>query len=336
MPSMLTCRSSRRQARASRGSALLTVLWLTAALSAIGLALANNVRGETERAATALDDTRAYFIARGAIERAALHIQWGRFYHTPDNQPMYFRYGSPSIDLDFPSASVRVEVIPETSKLSINAAPPQELFALLAALGEPENRALAIAGAIVDWRTPVTPERPSAFDAIYLSQSPSFLPRHASFLENEELLLVQGITPDLYYGTSLDGGVSGGHPALRDCVSIFGSSSVDVNSARRETMIALGVPPADVDAIIQRRRRTPILDPQEFRELQNSLGPAGFRLRIGGNTIYTLRATVRLKTAGGSLSAMRRSAGALVKFNFPGNYAGKPPGHEVLRWYDRF
>jgi len=336
MPNMLTCRSSGRQAR---GSALLTVLWLTAALSAIGLALANNVRGETERAATALDDTRAYFIARGAIERAALHIQWGRFYHTPDNQPMYFRYGSPSIDLDFPSAVAHVEVVPETSKLSINAAPPQELLALFTALGEPENRALAIAGAIVDWRTPVTPERPSAFDAIYLSRAPSFLPRHASFQENEELLLVQGITPDLYYGTSLDGGVSGpaagGHAALRDCVSIFGSSAVDVNSARRETMIALGVPPADADAIIQRRRQSPILDPQEFREIQNSLGPAGLRLRIGGNTIYTLRATVRLKN-GASLSAMRRSAGALVKFNFPGNYSGKPPGYEVLRWYDRF
>jgi len=333
---MLTSRSESRQARASRGSALLTVLWLTAALSAIGLALANNVRGETERAATALDDMRAYFIARGAIERAALHIQWGRFYYTPDNQPMYFRYGRPSIDLDFPSASVHVDVIPEASKLPLNAAPPQELFALLAALGEPENRALAIAGAIVDWRTPVTPERPSSFDAIYLSRSPSFLPRHASFQENEELLLVQGITPDLYYGTSLDGSASGGHAALRDCVSIFGSSAVDVNTARRETMIAAGVPPADADAIIQRRRRAPFLDPREFAEVRNSLGPAGMRLRIGGNTMYTLRATVRLKSAGGGVSAMRRTAGALVKFNFPGNFAGKPTGYEVLRWYDRF
>jgi general secretion pathway protein K len=333
MPSMLTSRSKRRQAR---GSALLTVLWLTAALSAIGLALANNVRGETERAATALDDARAYFVARGALERAVLHIQWGRFYRTPDNQLMYFPYGSPSIDLDFPSASVHVDVIPEASKLPLNLAPPQELFALLAAFGEPENRALAITGAIVDWRTPVTPERPSVFDAIYLSRSPSFLPRHASFQENEELLLVQGITPDLYYGASLDGGVSGGHSALRDCVSTFGSSVVDVNTARRETMIAIGVPPADADAIVQRRRRMPFLDPQEFAELQNSLGPAGTRLRVGGNTMFTLRATVRLKSAGGGLSAMRRSAGALVKFNFPGNLAGKPPGYEVLRWYDRF
>src|SRR5271168_4862414 len=63
--------------RYRRGSALLMVLWLTAALSAIGLAVANHVRAETERTETNVDDARSYFVARGAIERAALHILWG-------------------------------------------------------------------------------------------------------------------------------------------------------------------------------------------------------------------------------------------------------------------
>lgn len=326
----MTCRIKAGE----RGSALLTVLWLTAALAAIGLALANNVRGETERAATAMDDARAYFAARGAIERAALHMMWSRSYATPDGQPMYYRYGMPYIDLDFPSAVVHVEVIPEASKLPLNGAPADQIFALLSALGEPEDAALAITNAIVDWRTPVTPDRPSAFDAFYLAESPSFLPPHTSFLENEELLRVRGVTTDLYYGNSL--GSSAAHSALRDCVSVFGSEAVDVNTAKRETMIALGIAPADVDAIIQRRRAMPFLDPREMGELQNSLGPAGYHLRIGGNTVYTLRATARLKVAGGRLSDMRRSVGALVKFHLPGNMQGKAPGYDVLRWYDRF
>ncbi len=319
-----------------RGSALLTVLWLTAALSAIGLALANNVRGETERAATSLDDTRAYFVARGAVERAVLHLLWARSYATPDGQPMYYRYGSPAMDLEFPSASVRVEVIPEDSKLPLNGATPDQLFALLSALGEPEGRALAITSAIVDWRTPVTPERPGLFDGFYLSGAPSFLPRHASFLENEELLAVKGVTPDLYYGTSLGPSESGaGRSALRDCVSVFGSETVDINTARRETMIALGIPPADAEAIVQRRRQMPFLDTSELAQLQNSLGPAGYHLRIGGNTMYTLRATARLKLADGHFSDMRRSVGALIKIHLPGNLQGKAPGYDVLRWYDR-
>src|SRR5438477_164116 len=66
-----------------KGSALLTVLWLTAALSAIGLAVANNVRSETERAATNVDDVKAYFIARGAIERTAMRMFWGPDFFTP-------------------------------------------------------------------------------------------------------------------------------------------------------------------------------------------------------------------------------------------------------------
>jgi general secretion pathway protein K len=318
------------RSKTTRGSALLTVLWLTAALSAIGLALANNVRGETERAATALDDTRAYFIARGAIERAALHILWSRGGAT------YVRFGTPAIDLDFPSATVRVEVIPEASKLPLNGAPPDQILALLIALGQPEDRALAITNAIIDWRTPETPDRPSPFDAFYLSRSPSFLPHHASFQENEELLLVEGVTPDLYYGTSLAGESRASYSALRDCLAVFGSEAVDVNTAHRETMIALGIPPAEADALIEQRRHTPFLNPQDFAAIQNSPGPAGLHLRIGGNTIYTLRATARLKLPGGGLSDLRRSVGALVKFNFPGNFAGKFTGYEVLRWYDRF
>src|SRR5579863_2211612 len=88
---------------ARKGSALLMVLWLSAALSAVGLAVANNVRSETERTETHVDDSRAYFVARGGIERAALHMLWGRQYFTPDGHPIYYIAGNPSMDLDFPT-----------------------------------------------------------------------------------------------------------------------------------------------------------------------------------------------------------------------------------------
>src|SRR5580658_5619978 len=116
------------------GSALLTVLWLTAALSAIGLAVASNVRGETERTATSVDDTKAYFAARGAIERAALHILW-RDYHDSAGVPLYYQPGQPAMNLDFPGAQVTVEIIPETSKLNVNSIRAEELLRLLMILG---------------------------------------------------------------------------------------------------------------------------------------------------------------------------------------------------------
>ncbi len=78
------------------------------------------------------------------------------------------------------------------------------------------------------------------------------------------------------------------------------------------------------------RAAHPILDPQELSAIAQSLGPAGNRLRIGGQTMYTLRATARLRQPDGKLSDLRRTVGALVKFNIPGTV-----GFQVLRWYDR-
>jgi general secretion pathway protein K len=315
-----------------QGSALLMVLWLTAALAAIGLAVANNVRGETERTETSVDDAKSYFAARGAIDRAALHILWGQNYFTEDHRPIYYVAGSPSMELAFPEADVHVDIVPEASKLGLNGSRPEDLFRLLFALGTPEDRAAQIAAAIVDWRTPVNQTNPSPFDAFYLSQSPSFLPRHASFLENEELLLVQGITADLYYGASL--GTT--HAGLRDCVSVYGSPwAVDINTAQPAVLQTIGLAAADVQSIMQLRAARPILDYKELANIAQSVGPAGSRLRIGGTSMFTLRATARMRQPDGKLSDLRRTVAALVKFNFAGNPDNKPVGFEIVRWYDR-
>jgi general secretion pathway protein K len=305
------------------GSALLTVLWLTAALSAIGLAVANNVRGETERAATNVDDVKAYFIAEGAVQRAGMRMFWGPDFYTPTTTVM---------NLPFPNAEVRVEIIPEASKLSLNGAQPEELLRLLVALGVREDEAYGITEAILDWRTPVGPERASPFDAFYLSQTPSFLPRHTSFLENEELLLVKGITPDLYFGASLDNSRAG----LRDCLSAHArGSSVDVNTARAETLVAVGLSPEDAATIVKSRAEHPPMEFKDLIQLQQSLGPTGARLRVGGISMFTLRATARLRQPDGKLSDMRRTVAALVKLTYAGDPQGRPPGFEVVRWYDR-
>jgi type II secretory pathway component PulK len=323
---------SHKGSRSRQGSALLMVLWLTAALSAVGLAVANNVRAETERTETNVDDARSYFVARGAIERAALHIIWSQQYRADDGSPLYYVNGSPSMDLAFPAADVHVDVIPEASKLSLNSSSPEDLLRLLLALGTPEAQAAEITAAIVDWRTRPDEVHPSPFDSFYLSQSPSFLAPHASFRENEELLLVKGMTAELYYGSALNSRQAG----LRDCLSVYGSAGgVDINTAQQATLQAVGLEAADAATIVASRAQHPILDYKELVEIAQSLGPAGRRLQIGGQTMFTLRATARLRQPGGKLSDLRRTVGALVKFYFAANKQNKPVGFEVVRWFDR-
>ena len=338
------------------GSALLTVLWLSAALAAVGMAVANTVRIETERTATNVDDAKAYFLACGAIEQAALRMFSSRQYQGPDGRPLYYLQGVPTMELAFPAGQVHIDIIPEAAKLSLNDSPPADLLRLLTALGVPPDPAAQITAAIIDWRTPPDPVRPSPFDSFYSAQQPSFSARHASFQENEELLLVKGITPDLYYGTSLtvagatapviasatapvtvsSPGSLSGTGALRDCISVFGSTgTVDINTAQPATLLATGLGPQDVDSIVRLRANHPIVDGNEFSALIKAIGPASSRLTIGGRSMFTLRATARLRTPDGKLSDMRRSTAALVKMNYVNNLERREPGIEVLRWYDR-
>src|SRR5205807_2430542 len=126
----------------ARGSALLAVLWLSLALSAIAFSLASTVQGETERTSTAVDGLRSYYLASGAIERAILYVEWGR--RAPDVDSPFYHPGRPVMRMSFPTGEVEVEVIPETAKYDINKASPEDLMRLMLALGSRDDRAREI------------------------------------------------------------------------------------------------------------------------------------------------------------------------------------------------
>jgi general secretion pathway protein K len=289
---------------ARRGSALLAVLWLSAALAAIAFSLASTVRGETERAATAVDALRSHYLAAGALRRAILHLDWARQHpDVPELQPIGAFY-----HFDFPAGQATVEIIPETSKLNINTARPDDLVRLLINLGVEPGRAQDLVAAIVARRSPP----------------------HQPFQEIEELLAIPGITPDLFYGTwerAPDGAAQRFYPrtGLADCVSIFGATDrFDVNTAPPAVLAAVGVPPETITAIVEQRRVRAFLNDSEIRAF------ASPHLRVGGNSIFTFRATARLRLPNGGLSDMRRTVAAQVKLMPPG-YAAS---YNILRWYD--
>ena len=315
-----------------RGSALLAVLWLVAALSAIALSVGGTVRGEMERTSTALDGTRAYYLATGALERALLYMQWGQQFRNPDGSPRYYDAWTRSLRFTFPTGEAVVEIVPEIAKLNLNSAGPQDLLRLLAALGVHPDLAQEITAAIVDWRSAPGGERMTDFDRYYLSLVPSFRPPHASFQEVEELLVVRGMTPELFHGR-LDRDAQGRltpRTGLKDCVSIYGGSSVDVNTAPAAVLAAVGLGEQEVNAVLQAREAQPFRTRDQLRAVVTE-DEVRARLVIGGGPLYTLRATARLRLADGTLSDLSRSAGAMVMLGGSGyGSAGR-----VLRWHDR-
>jgi general secretion pathway protein K len=315
-----------------RGGALLAVLWLSAALSAIAFSVATTVRGETERASTLSGGIRSYYIATGGIDRALMHLSFG-----PqggggggDGRSNSKYQAAPAwMQFDFPAGAAAVEVIPESAKLSINDGTPQDFMGLLTAIGVEPDRAREIALAIVDWRSPGAG---GAFDAFYSTFQPSFRARHASFEEIEEVLFVKGMTPEIFYGTySRDAnGRLFRHSAFRDCVSVYGAANnFDVNSAEPGLLAWLGMPPDAIARLVEFRRARRITN---LGDLAKIGVPVVRRLGIGANTIFTLRSTARHRLDDGTLSDVRRSVSALVKFPGPEQMLDEP--FLILRWND--
>lgn len=316
-----------------RGGALLAVLWISAALTAIAFGVAATVRTETERTSTFSEGVRTWYLAAGAVERVWLYIQWGPEHRKPDGSPRYFEPGMARIFMNFPTGSAVVEVIPETAKLSVNTGRPEEILKLLLLLNVEPERAQQITGAIVDWRSAI-PGGMSMFDQFYMSLTPSFRARHASFEQTEELLLVKGMTPELFYGTAVKGdqGQLIPLPGLRDCMSVYGSElMIDVNYAQPAVLGAIGVAPEAIAEIVNRRRAQPYKTLVELTPLMQFAGPGARRLMVGGSTIFTFRATARLRLPDGRLSDMSRTVSAMLKFHQKSVTA---PPIEVLRWYD--
>ena len=325
-------RDSRRLSTSTeRGSALLTVLWLSVALFAIAFTVAHMVRAEVDRVGTDADSLRARYLAQGGVERALLWIEWGGAgAHRLDGRPFY-QAPSPRMHFEFPSGEANVELIPESSKLDVNHAALPDLAAVMLAAGAPRDQAMAIAQAIVDWREG-DPRSITGFDQFYLAQQPSFRSPHASFREIEEVALVRGMTPELFYGgyRRAPGGGLFPYGGVRDCLSVYGAASqFDVNTVSPTLLLAIGLPPDAVSAIVNMRNTAPIRSMDQLGSLREN-GSAAARLTNDTGSVWTLRATGRLRYADGRYSEVQRTVAALVKFF----RQGTTPPHQILRWYD--
>ena len=69
-------RAPGRRGHGGRGSALLAVLWLSAALAAIAFALPPPCGGRPSASRRPLDGLRSYYLATGAIDRASVELLW--------------------------------------------------------------------------------------------------------------------------------------------------------------------------------------------------------------------------------------------------------------------
>jgi len=309
-----------------KGGALLTVLWVSAALAAIALSVSMSIRAETDRAGTAADGRRAMYLATGSVERAVQGLLWGT------GSPRFFDYkhysDKPRLFFSYPSGDVVVEMMPEAAKLDLNRASGEDLLRLITVVTGDPNRAQQIAAGIRGGGA-------GALDSLYQPPGSTFRPPGASFEEIEELLLVRGMTPEVYYGNYVADAAGRLSPrgCLRDSLSVWGSlGPFDANAASPALLETLGASPGSIAQLLQRRTQQPFHDLGEVA----ALGIPTSRLEINGeHLIWNLRATARLRRPDGSPSEVVRSASAVAKLILPPrNRLRDPIRLRVLRFYE--
>lgn len=326
-----------------RGVALLAVLWLTVALSAMAFATAYLVRTEVEAAANRIEAAQGYFLARGAIEAAVDSMARSTFLSPAASggtgpRPE-FAAGQRWLSYDFPGGRCVVEAVPENAKLNVNFATPEQLAGLFRALGVSPGESAELGRAIEDWRLPRISEAGSVFDAYYAALSPPYRAQHTPLQQLEELLLVKGMSRELFFGGMEEAreGEWLRRPPLADLLTVaVTGGAINPNYAPQEVLVLLpGWDAADAAQVLAVRERTPFESPGAVAAVAPSIadgadGNASSSLTIAQGPFYTLTATCSQPDSPESPeSKVRRSVRALVEIA-----ANRPLYHQVMAWWD--
>ncbi len=258
-----------------KGLVLVAVLWLMVMLIAIAATVGRNSRLDMKVSLSTMEELRCKWACRAGIEKAI-----GILYEDPRESDSLAELWSDN-DEDFNDITLErcrftVQVVDEASKLNVNTATKEQLMTLPNMLEE-------VADAIIDWRdTDDTPSPTGAEAGYYENLQYRYMARNGPFRTLRELLLVKGVTEELFFGEDTnfngqldynerDGDASPPHDdedseldpgwiAYLTCYSYdnntdaAGNSRVNINQANESQLeSSLGISSAQARWIVQNR-----------------------------------------------------------------------------------
>ncbi len=254
----------------NRGSILIIALWILAILVLFSIGLGYSLSIDQRLVSYQRDRLMALYLAKAATLKAVGEIErdptpeadasLDPLFHNPEAfQEVTLGGGSYSV-----IAQVREEdgppktlygVMDEDRKISLNFASTEVLLKLPGMTGE-------IADSILDWRDddPFT-HLLGAEDFYYRGLEPPYKAKNAPFELLQELLWVRGTTKEVF-------------GALEPFVTVYTDGKVNLNTAPREVLIALGMSEGLADKLLRFRRgpdgQSPSGDDQSFTSLGNA------------------------------------------------------------------
>jgi general secretion pathway protein K len=174
-----------------RGFALLIVLWTMVLLALLTAQVTGAGRSEAQLAAAQRISAQLQAAADGGVQETIWHMMEGGGDYWPP--------GAGSYDLKEPGALVHVDVEDDRGKLDVNQVPPALLTGLFLVLGADNDTATLVGNTITDWRSDSNPGDPSEnVPPEYRMEGRTWGPPGQNIERLDELLLVRGMTPQLY------------------------------------------------------------------------------------------------------------------------------------------
>jgi general secretion pathway protein K len=175
---------------AVRGFALVTVMWLLAALSLLALSLAVASRAEVRGAQGDREFIEAALLGDAAIELAVREL---RFASEIPAQGAEFSY-------EIAGRTIRVRAVSAAGYIDLNTASQELLHALFRfGAGLDQEQAETLAQRVIDWRDPDDAALPlGAENENYEAAGSAYRTRGGEFQVKEDLLQVLGLDFDVY------------------------------------------------------------------------------------------------------------------------------------------
>ena len=183
-----------------KGLVLVAVLWMVVVLTVIVAVLGRKSKLDSKVCLARMEAIRCKWAGRAGIEKAVAVLNEDER-ETDSLTDLWSDNYIDFNDIPMERCWFTVQVIDEASKLNINTATREQLLGL-------PNMVEEIADAIIDWRD--SDEMPSevGVEGGYYENLPyAYLARNGRFRTIRELLLVRGVTEELFYGedTNLNG-----------------------------------------------------------------------------------------------------------------------------------
>ena len=302
--------------RNNRGVALILVLLMVSIIVVLTLQLNVSSRAQVHEAANLGDGIRVLYIAKSGLfagmgilyeDRAdadTLNEAWA---HTDNLTALSASY--------FDGGTMELVIEDECGKININKLVEGSTFnntmrgLLIRFLSHPrfklqDREVEDLVNAIKDWidaDSEVTGT--GAENAYYQSLGKPYTARNGPMESVDELLLVRGVTKDLYYGTTEK-------PGLARFLTVYGEGMININTAPKEVLQALA--PAITEDMTNRM--------DDYRKNPgNSLTDPSWYKKVTGMESVTIEGILTTKSdsfqviSTGHLGAMQRTIRGVVK-----------------------